>query len=935
MLALAPTLGRRAVLALALASLLALSGSPAHAEDVTCDGVSDFPCSYQLRDLRLQKVPSVFKFQARVSQAKLPIGEGVFNTVYVKLLRGTQVVCMEQFTGVQVVDSVLNLEIGRNMSCELDEVIAENTDLAFQICPGGVENCLQPVSLGSAPYAIKASFASIAQQAHHANFAGQCSYAHRVTADRDLLIRSRLGTGYFDFYTPSADKALEVYGDPADYADYENGGFLQWTPVKDRGALDLHIVGKRQDGDRMTELRSLHLVSEDTTATGDLTITPSEDGKGLTVTLRGMHVTGDSDVDGTLVVTQATTVESGGVHVVGDSDVDGQMDISGRTVVRSGGAHVTGDSEVDGQLSVSGRTAIQSGGVHVVGDSDVTGAMSVSEALTVASGGAHVTGASDVDGALTVSVGGVHVTGDSNVAGALDVSDAVSVASGGVHVVGDSSVDGLLEADDVRVAGSLQVLDSVGDAHRVFSIVGAELGINPDESVQATRVKGVVRFDGPVIFDGGTTDPSAAETFILSDGETRDLTFGGDLEVIGATALRGGVSGALAVAGDISATGALTVGGAATFNGPVSVPGGMTGELAIGGPVTVGGAATFNGAVSVPGGVSGTVAVDGAVTTTGGASVGGSLSVTGSSTFGGAASFPGGVSGSTSFGGPASLASTLDVVGQTHLGQLTVGGAMSVSGATTFEGTTTFVGDVVGNANFRNNVAVSGTTTLGGNTNVGGNLTIDGTTRFNGPVNFGGSFSGLTQFQSAAVSSSFTVGGQSIFNGAVAFPGGITGSVSLDTLTVGTALVANNNATFKGPVDFQGAVTGIGVSDVSGLNLGDFVKASGETRAITLPGLLVTGDATFQGDVTFPNGVSSLDVGQLRAGKLEAGCRICLNYADGEGTDAADRKHACVAMVDGAYSGLMHLSGDVDDNDVIGIKFLCDGGPSENGSGWK
>ena len=60
----------------------------AAAQELPCAGVSDFPCSYQLRALELQKVPPVFKLQARVAQAKLPVGEGLFSTVVVKLLRG-------------------------------------------------------------------------------------------------------------------------------------------------------------------------------------------------------------------------------------------------------------------------------------------------------------------------------------------------------------------------------------------------------------------------------------------------------------------------------------------------------------------------------------------------------------------------------------------------------------------------------------------------------------------------------------------------------------------------------------------------------------------------------------------------------------------------------------------------------------------------------
>ena len=963
MLAHAPRIARRALFALAFAPLLTLQGPPAQAEEVTCDGTTDFPCSYQLKDLQLQKVPSVFKFQARVSQAKLPLGEGVFNTVYVKLLRGTEVKCIEQFQNVQVVDSVLNLEIGRNMSCEMDEVIAENTDLAFQICPGGAENCLQPVSLGAAPYAIKASFASIAQEAHHASFAGQASYAHRVTADRDLLIRSRLGTGYFDFFTPTYEQAVELYGDAAAFQDFENSGFVQWTPVRDRDALDLHICAKRQDGDRLTELRSLHLASEDTTATGDLTVTPSPGGKGLTVTLQGAHVTGDSNIDGTLLVTLATTVASGGIHVTGNSDVAGELLIAKKTTVQEGGVHVTGHSDVTGPLTGSQGTTVHPGGVHVTGDSDIAGALDVWQALTVLAGGAHVTGASEIDGtlavggALSVAAGGAQITGNTSVAGTLSASQRLTVATGGFDVTGDSRVAGRLDAQDVRVSGSIAVLDALNTPHRAFAISGVELGINPDATLQSTRVKGPVRFDGPVIFDGGTTDPSAVAAFVLSQGETRDLIFGGKLTAIGVAAFPAGITGALAVNGAVSASGSLTIQGPATFNGPVSLAGGVTGNVSVGGNLAaagslqVGGPSTFTGAISAPGGVAGNLGVTGALSVTSNAAVGGTLGVAGATTFAGPATFngavalPGGVQGTAAVtgdlqaGGDTSLAGTLEVAGASRLG------AIDVLGAALFEGTASFMGGVVGNVTFSNNVVINGTTTLVGNANVGGNLTIDGTTRFNGPVNFGGSFTGTTQFQNASVSGSLSVGGTTIFSGPVALTGGITGDVSVGSLTATTALIANNSATFKGPVDFQGAVTG--------LDLVQYVKASGETRAITLPGLVVTGAATFQTAPTFPNGIGSLSVGTLSVsgtttlggattingnlvvnGTFRANCRICLNYADSNGTSESSRKHACVRLEHGAFSGNLNLSGDVDDNDVVALKFLCDNGGNESGAGW-
>ena len=227
---------RLAVLA-ALIGLLVPGLSPA---DEPCTGDPSFPCGVHLDQVGISRVPTLLKFQARVSQAKLPVGDGEFKTVYVKITDGAEVHCVEEFTDVQVRASVLNLNIGQNISCQLDEIIAEKANLKFELCLGSASSCLKPVDLSTTPYAIAANFASLAQKAHVANKAAVASYAYRVTADRDLFIRQKLGTGYFDFYfyTPwEAPSGLYTETCQPDdencaegqYSDFHDGGFVQWT----------------------------------------------------------------------------------------------------------------------------------------------------------------------------------------------------------------------------------------------------------------------------------------------------------------------------------------------------------------------------------------------------------------------------------------------------------------------------------------------------------------------------------------------------------------------------------------------------------------------------------------------------------------------------------------------------------------------------------
>ncbi len=211
--------------ALTVALLATLTGTPAGAQDVVCSP-GDFPCGYQVHDVALARVPRLLHYQARVSQAQLPVGEGLFRKVLVNLKRGQDILCTEEFHDVRVLGSVVNLEIGRNVSCELDEVAAENHELELQVCLGQPDNCLLPIKVGAVPYAIKATHAQHAASAHEAQVAGQAHYGHRAAADRDLAATGEATTGWFDLHTPQAAPGL--YEEDG-FLDYQHGGFLRWT----------------------------------------------------------------------------------------------------------------------------------------------------------------------------------------------------------------------------------------------------------------------------------------------------------------------------------------------------------------------------------------------------------------------------------------------------------------------------------------------------------------------------------------------------------------------------------------------------------------------------------------------------------------------------------------------------------------------------------
>lgn len=381
------------------------------APDILCDNTGQFPCGFQIKDVGLQPVPGMLKFQARVSQAKMPVGDGVFNHVFVNLKRGDETLCQEEFTGVTVANSVVNLEIGRNISCDLDSVIAENVDLAFQLCLGGTENCLRPIALGTSPYAVKSTFAVHAQDAFIAEQAAQANYAHRVTADKDLFISKELGRGYFDFFTPRS-RPTNLYDTDAKFTPYVNGGFIQWTPTNEQNPT-LHISAKTRVGDTLIPLDKTVIVSNNLELTG------------------------------------RTVVDNGGIHVKGASDI-------------------TGNTMIVGQLKVE-RPGLGSGGALISGNSSIAGMLVVSDALTVQSNGLNVTGLSTLGGDLHV-VGNQTVDGNTALNGALTVLNGATVQAGGVNVTGNSAYNG-----NMLVTGNLSVTGSVSFPPGAISVTGAML----------------------------------------------------------------------------------------------------------------------------------------------------------------------------------------------------------------------------------------------------------------------------------------------------------------------------------------------------------------------------------------------------------------------------------------------------------------------------
>lgn len=464
----------------AVMAVLVWQPRPAAGQDTVCDSVSDFPCGIQVEEQQLQRAPTLFKLQARVAQGGgIIIGEAKFEKIIVRLTAGGGEFCEEVFKNVYVYNSVMNLEIGREMNCEVDEFIAGNSDVRFEICIGSCDTPAPEMPLISSPYAVRVSFAQEAQRAHRVDYAAQSFYAHRMTADRDLGERFVLGTGYFDLETPGAAAAAPLY-DEQEFETYEDGGFLLWTPVRNRTANSLHLAGKTSSTDWLANLAEIVLATRSTRATGAVEVAPLTE-LGLTVTGRGSHVTGLSTVDGELLVLGPLTVD-GSAEVKQATSLESTLLVGSGMTVMPGNLQVGGASVVDGALTVGAQVTVDQN-LMVTGDSTVDGLLTASEVM--------------VNEGLTVDV---------------------TTTSPVVHVVGDATVSTSITAPEALVVGTTQLT--------------GPLAVNGE-----MEVFGDAQFLDEVIFLGGTSSPNEPPDmrYLQYANETREVTFGGLMTFLGGT----------------------------------------------------------------------------------------------------------------------------------------------------------------------------------------------------------------------------------------------------------------------------------------------------------------------------------------------------------------------------------------------------------------
>ena len=544
------------VRALALCGLITLYTTDVPAEPFVPWQSANAPLSSQASALTPQRVRPKLSFQTRLSQATLPILEGLLYRVKVKykdlLDEGD---CEEEFRAVKVQDSVLNLELGLNAGCDFASAIAQRSSLSFELCftldvraPAGSaessvegeERCFNhEVEVGSAPYALNVSHAVEAESVYEANTALISSYAHKLAAQSAPLARYEQPPHFSVHTRPPQGLGLSALRldpeRPETLTPYQEAGYVKWHPLVTTGASDpnayaLYIA----QGSPFAYLNQLILGAHTTDwygprppVTPSTTRTPlAEGGSQSGLSVRGrLEVEGDLEVSaGRVVVDQATVVsqgarvERGGVITLGQARLNGAVSAS-RTLNQGWRSPTLSSAGVPSY-------SVQVGGaLHFVGPlsllplTQVTGLPSAREdqsSLLNVADRVELHGGARVDarrGAPSQVEPEVKVTGDAN------INAHALVSAGALDIVHDLNVQG-----DLAVRRTLELGDSIsllreGATQEVVKLSGDTLAFNHDpDQPEGAPVYDEVRFKGRVLFANRVTfDPGQPGVSVPSE----------------------------------------------------------------------------------------------------------------------------------------------------------------------------------------------------------------------------------------------------------------------------------------------------------------------------------------------------------------------------------------------------------------------------------
>ncbi|MEE2644713.1 MAG: hypothetical protein VYD19_07245 [Myxococcota bacterium] len=480
----------------------------AESTDVTCSVDEGWPCGAQATRATIKRVNPTFKVQLRVSQSQNFIVEGLFEEVLAILSTPQGGRCEERFTNVYVRQSVLNIELGRNMNCELDRFIRDHDNLSLQLCLGGEETCFT-VPIASVPYAVKANSARRAELAGKVNRVRQAHYAHQLASDRTALTETEtLGEGTLDFHTPPEELLLdEALGyAPGELAETLNteGGFIRWSPVFGSAVSRLVIALQRVGTNGVDLLNELTLWTERLRMNGALTVAASPNSAGPSPA-NNVTVTGHSLFQkAPIPLVDLIDPDPSSERVTMDQDLQ----------IEEGELFVTETALFEGHLQVDGTSNVRNG-AQIGEDVEITDGTVVHGELQagpqwIANSRTHVQADGQLAGNLTVS-------GDTHINDSLIGSSAVIAGESRVEEGRSSLIAGAVLDESIKVVDALDGESVVRLSHRERRESAQDEEQLLLDNSEVLKLPGRVHFRGPVDFAGGASPTSPFQDCTLSD----------------------------------------------------------------------------------------------------------------------------------------------------------------------------------------------------------------------------------------------------------------------------------------------------------------------------------------------------------------------------------------------------------------------------------
>ncbi|WP_232451536.1 filamentous hemagglutinin N-terminal domain-containing protein [Burkholderia ubonensis] len=667
----------------------------------------------------------------------------------------------------------------------------------------------------------------------------------------------------------------------------------------------------------------------------NVTLGDMQGGGALSVTARGADGAGDVNLNGTTVVTGATTLQAArDVNVNGQTNSGTLQASAQRNVTVNAALQTSGDLALTAtQGNVATNASVKSGGNLTLAsgqDTTIAAQATAQNAVTVRTGHDLSVSGSLASGTTLAA----DIARDASVAGSLMVGTDARVNAGrNVDVSGVAIVqhDGTLSAgNDVTGSGSIAfgqrgALSAAHDVALTGKLLANDLQVDAGNSASLAAVQAGGAFKmtanglaggGDLTFNGNTAMLGAVDVHAVRDvvvngtlaggsqvslAAARNVTVNGSgtVQAVGDLALTA-ATGSVTSAGTLNGAGALTVQGAqdVALTGATTVTGDVTAtagrDLTIGGAFAGQGAATLAaGRDIVAGGTSGFVR-DATLT------AGRDINVTGA--------FQGRAVSMTATDSIAlndvQANAALQLV--THGGDVTIGG--NVNSLTS--GAINAARDVVVNGTLRtaSKLAVNG----------GRNTSIGGTVQSNGDVTLTNSTGALTS------TGTIQSGGDLSMTAAQSIDLGAQSTSSLGNLTVN----AGQNLTMNGSVVAQGNGTltaggAIGGAAAVAFGLAANVKSGGDTN---LTGSLRGGNVqtTAGGSATLHDvqAASALVLGASNdlsvTGAVNGGADVTLNA--GRNLDISGSLQSAGNTSLQATSGSIGATGTIASNGAFGAK---------------